>query len=113
MPRTAVVARRLQRRHIEFQSIAHRKLLHESPPVSLETEQLIKLVGIFSSKPCIQGNAPDSSLSEIFLRRCNQRTANSAAARPSRCHHGKNSPGRIVMLIAWIRERADHPADIA
>ena len=94
-------------------SIAHRKLFHKSPPVSLVTERLVKFVCVLSRKPCIQGNAHDSSLREICFRGCNQRATNSAAARGTQCDQGKNSPGRIVMLIAWICERANHPANAA
>src|SRR5206468_4475872 len=93
--------------------IAHRKLFHKSPPVSFVTERLVKLVGIFPGKPRVHGDAPDSSLSEIFLRSRNQRATNSAAAHRTQCRKGKNSAAGIVMLIAWARECADHPAHFA
>src|SRR5205814_2580288 len=35
-------------------SIAHRKLLHKSPPISSVTERLIKLVRVFARKPRVQ-----------------------------------------------------------
>jgi hypothetical protein len=64
----------------------------EAQAVSLVTKRFVKLVGIFSGKPCVQSDAPDSSLGEILLRSCNQRATNSAAAHRSQCHQGKNSP---------------------
>ena len=50
-------------------SIAHRKLLHKSPPISFVTERLIKLVRVFSRKPRIQRNACDRFLHEILFCR--------------------------------------------
>ncbi len=50
-------------------SIAHRKLLHKSPPISFVTERPIKLVRVFSRKPRIQRNACDRFLHEILFCR--------------------------------------------
>ena len=85
----------------------------EAKAVSLVTKRFVKLVGIFSDKPCVQSDAPDSSLGEIFLCSCNQRATNSAATHRTHYHQGNNSPGEIVMLDAWISQCADHPAHFA
>jgi hypothetical protein len=57
-------------------------------------------MGIFSSKPCVQGDAPDSSLSEILLGSCNQGAANSEPTHRTQYREGENSAAEIVMLIA-------------
>src|SRR5438128_9493732 len=82
------------------QLFTHRDLLYKSPAVSLVTERLVKRVSVFSGKPCVQGDASDASLSKVFLHSCNQRATNSAAASLGERHKSKNSPTRIVMLIA-------------
>jgi hypothetical protein len=94
-------------------SVAYQKLLHKSPPVSLVTKRFVKLMGIFSGKPCVQSDAPDSSLGKVPFRSCNQRPTNSVAAHRTQYREGKNSAGGIVMLIAWIRDCTDHPAHFA
>src|ERR1700756_5655780 len=110
---TATNASTLQHRHIEFPLTTHEKLLHKSPPVSLVTERLVKFVCVLSRKPCIQSDAPDSSLGEIFLGSRHQRTTNSAALRNARCHKRKDPTGRVVMFIGWTRERANHATNAA
>jgi hypothetical protein len=94
-------------------SLVHRELLNKPPPISLVAKRFVKLVGIFSGKSCVQSYSPDSSLSKIPLRSCNQRAPNSAAAHRTYYREGKNSAGEIVMLIAQARECADHSAHIA
>ena len=69
--------------------------------------------GMFSGKPRVQSDAPDSSLGEILLRGCNQRATNSVTTHCPQYHQGKNSAGGIVMLIAWVRDCTDHPAHFA
>jgi len=89
------------------------KLLYKSPPVSLVTKRLIKLVRVFSRKPRIQRHARYRFLREVLFCRSNQRATNSAAARCRQCHKSKDSPGWIVMFVAWMCDRADHSADFS
>ena len=104
---------RSRRNKSNFQSCDSREILCEAKAVSLVTKRFVKLVGIFSGKPCVQTDAPDSSLGEILLRSCNEGATNSTAPHCTQCREGKNSTAGIVMLIAWRRKCADHPTHFA
>src|SRR5207248_11728331 len=47
-------------------SIAHRKLLHKSPPISFVTERFIKLVRVFSRKPRVRSEEHTSELQSPY-----------------------------------------------
>ena len=88
-----------------------RSLTFVTPAVSFVTKGLVKSVRVFSRKPRVQSDSPDSSSGKISFHSSNQCTTDSVATRRVRCHKREDSPGRIVMLIGGMHKRADHPAD--
>jgi len=57
---------RSRREEVSFSRRDIPEILCETKAVSLVTKRFVKFVGIFSGKPCIQSDAPDSSLAKSF-----------------------------------------------
>src|SRR6202035_1341171 len=109
---TIAIKRTFQARHILSSLIVPRKFFYKSPSIWRITERLIKSMCLYACQSGCQRKASHPSLCEIPFC-CGYKRATDAT--PSvflRNYQRDDFAGRIVVLVAGVRQRANHPTDL-